>query len=87
MTQHTHMSNHQALGGFLLDCKLREKDIIKFEARRGECPIVHVTNFGFLQLAPTHTSWTNRIGIGGNVHRSVCVLGVELVSVFRSEEL
>lgn len=87
MRQHTHLSNLRLIEGFLMESRLSEKDIIKFEAQRGDKPIVHVTNYGFLRAAPAHTTWTNQIGIGGNVHRSAEVLGVELVSVFRSNEL
>lgn len=87
MEQHTHSRNIALAEVFLHDSNLSEQDIIKFELRRGEIPIVHVTNYGFLKISPTHTQWTETIGCGGNVHRKVKVAGVEVVSVFRGAEL
>lgn len=85
LPQHTHERNLTLSQSFLFDCKLTEKDIIKFEMRRGERPVVHVTNYGFLRLSPTHTQWSEQIGCGGNVHRKVEVMGCDVVSVFRGD--
>ena len=85
MPQHTHVNNMQVANAFLFDSQLSEQDIIKFEMQRGERPVVHVTNHGFLRISPAHTQWTESIGCGGNVHRKVTVLGVDVVSVFRRE--
>ena len=82
-SKHCHFRNLAVLQSFVEDSGLLETEIIKFEARRGEEPTVHVVNHAFIKLAPTNTTWTEEVGCGGNIHRSVKLLGVRLVSVFR----
>lgn len=82
-SKHGNLNNLSALQSFFAESGLRENEVMKFEARRGEEPTVHVVNHAFIKLAPTNTTWTEEIGCGGNVHRSVKLFNVRLVSVFR----
>lgn len=84
--KHTNRENYRIIGEFFSQCDLREEDILKFEARRGDMPTFHLVNHAFIKLAPTNTTWVEQVGCGGNVHRSVVIMGVRLVSVFRRVE-
>lgn len=83
-SQHTNRSNVQAINNFFVLYQISEQELIKVEASRGYRPIFHLTNAAFKRLAQSSTKPTEKLGVGGNVHKSAVMNGVEIVSVFRS---